>query len=170
MPKRSTLALIALLLLITPGARSDDLAQTLRGLPGVMVELAISNPEWSENRLDSRVLQTDAELRLRKAGIAVLTREAWLKTAGMPFLQIRVNIIGKTDKAFWGRVQLDLYQDVALVRNSQITLSVSTWSTGIGMGEVPKDALEERARNRLADVMDQFINASLAVNPRPTGR
>jgi hypothetical protein len=82
-----------LLLAITPLAAgdSDEERQTLVGLKGVRVVVENINPNAEKDGLSLVLLQTDVELKLRQAGIPVLTGEETFRAPGSPFLYLVVS-------------------------------------------------------------------------------
>jgi hypothetical protein len=75
-------------------ASDDKYARaTLRGIEGVNVAIESLEPEVERAGLVRQQIETDVELRLRKAGIRVLTEEERQGTPGAPYLYINVNVI-----------------------------------------------------------------------------
>src|SRR5215510_4222696 len=66
---------------------------TLRGLLGVQVIIEEFTPEVESAGLLRQQLQTEEELRLRLAGIRVLTQEERLQVLGHPMLSINVHVL-----------------------------------------------------------------------------
>ncbi len=141
---------------------------TLKGLPGVYVSRGVCLGRiFSEQDkvagFDERTFQTDVELKLRLAGIKVLTEEEQLATPGMPILYLHVNALHKQpgqNHAY--SISLGLQQAVRLVRNGALAYGARTWSVNsVGYGDLPF------IRNAVKDYVDQFINAWLSVNPKP---
>src|ERR671924_598657 len=62
---------------------------SLRGLPGVRVLLTDLNPDAERDGLIKSEVQMDVELRLRNAGIRVLTEEEWHKVPRAPMLYVK---------------------------------------------------------------------------------
>jgi hypothetical protein len=73
--------------------------------------------------LTKETIQTDVELKLRLAGMRVVTREEGVKLSGHPFVYVAVNIT-KSGEAVNITVELD--QDVRLERNGQLESTVAT--------------------------------------------
>ena|SRR2546426_8549737 len=71
---------------------SEHTRTTLRGLQGVYVIIEDLKPEVERAGLARQQLQTDAELRLRKAGIRAFTRDEALRVSGRPHLEVNVNV------------------------------------------------------------------------------
>src|SRR5262249_6793377 len=133
----------------------------------VAVTIEDLTPEVESAGLLMQQLQTDVELRLRLAGIRVLTREEGLRVVGKPVLAIHVNVLlnqllGLTVY----NILVGLYQSVSL-ETGAVSERASTWSTGT-TGILAMNDLS-RIREKVRDQVDQFINAYLSVNPRPTG-
>lgn len=75
----------------------NELGQAhLRGLPGVRVEVVFKTDESNSN-LNEEKIQTDVELRLRLAGIPVLTEKEWKETTGWPSLRIYVSAVTRNE-------------------------------------------------------------------------
>ncbi len=134
----------------------------LRDLPGVYLAI---DERIEEGSLTKEQIQTDIELKLRMAGIKVLSHEEFLKAAGRPFLYINTHIIKhETGKFYIFYTQVELYQGVYLVRKPKVeTIGVVTWSTRHVLGLTYN--LDD-IRARVKDQVDSFINAYLSVNPK----
>ena len=109
---------------------------------------------------DHRTFQTDMELKLRLAGIKVLTRAEILTTPGSPYLYLNVTLPNPEKRKLSSyAIDLEFSQLVILVRDPGISAIATTWSVGsVGNGDLP------HIRDRVKDKMDQFINAWLSVN------
>ena len=136
---------------------------TLKGLTGVSVTVETFSKQAKRAGFDERTFQTDAELKLRMAGIHVLSETEMLKTPGMPNLYLVVNALHERRgerAAFSGRIELK--QFVRLKRDRSIGTDAATWSNAwVGVGDLPF------IREGVKDYMDKFINAWLSVNPKP---
>jgi hypothetical protein len=166
---RAGSVLVALLgLLVPPSWADDSLAarDTLRGLPGVAVLIAEPAPEVERAGLTRTQLQTDVELRLRQAGMRVLTQVERLSTIGQPFLYVRVQVVMDPIEFAPSHAEVALYQK-AYLETGETTQVASTWEvSALGMvGRANFSPLREKVR----ELVDQFINAYLSVNPRPAG-
>lgn len=139
--------------------------KTLKSLPGVLVN--VRWPDTFNMAVSKKTIQTDVELRLRKAGVRVLNNEEWLATTMNPTLLVSCDTIVSADK-FQTIYSLDvaLEQKVSLVRDPAIaesTLAI-TWSTS-SIGLLGQFKLQ-LIRDSVNDQTDQFINAYLAANPK----
>ena len=139
---------------------------TLRGLEGVAVLVEQLSPEVEKEGLVKNRLQTEAELKLRMAGIKVLTKEECLKMPGEPYLYININVnIARTESDIYPySIDVLLIQKVSLVRDPQQTTYAVTWSTG-GVGSIGKPILSQ-LQNSVEDMLDVFVKAFLSENPK----
>jgi hypothetical protein len=166
--------LAAALLVMTPavvwGTDTEFTRETLHGLLGVAVVVENVSPDIKRAGLTIHQLQTDAELRLRKAGVRVLTPEEQLDTPGRPYLYIRVTglRVHSTTDAVLGYAA---FSHVSLRQHAQLTrdptlmaYSAETWSTS-GFLELLNGSSVRPIRETVADQVDAFINAYLAANP-----
>lgn len=146
--------------------------ETLRGLSGVYVLVEQIRVDMESDGLTHDRIQTDVELRLRKAGIPVLSKEQMLKAPGMPNLYINIQSIRSAIyRGYSYSLEVSLDQDVSLTRTVistnptyHPTITASTWSRTL-VGTAPVDELST-IRRSIADYVDQFINDYLAVNPK----
>lgn len=93
---RRALWLMAVVLVAATAATaidSKDGRETLRGLKGVYVLVEHLNPEAERDGLDKTTIQTDVELKLRQAGIQVLTGTEWLAEPGAPCLLVQAGTL-----------------------------------------------------------------------------
>jgi len=147
---------------------SDDeySGKSLRGLRGVYVLVEDLRPEVEQAGLTKAMIQTDAELKLRLAGIRVLTQDENLKEPGMPYLYLRATVFQSSPKSWRFSVTVELTQYVQLTRNPAIVVGAHTWSSERLNGIAPSADMPQMVRSDSKDLVDQFINAYLAVNPK----
>src|SRR5713226_9100936 len=116
-------------LLVAPGATnavdSEWTRATLKGLQGVRVVVEKMAPEEERAGLAQATLQTDVELKLRQAGIRVLSETEWDATPGRPWLYLQVGTHAPRQErselsAF--SIRLELSQRVVLERNAAVSL------------------------------------------------
>ena len=160
--------LIAVILLLLPAiqevkALNDERTRrTLKGLVGVHVIVEGFSEEQERAGFSKATFQTDVELKLRLAGIRVLSSNESFDALGSPVLHLVVTAIhvraGAMD-AF--SVGLELFQDVRLVRTRELFRGAITWSVGtVGHGDI------SFVRQAVTDELNLFINAWLSVNPK----
>ena len=166
-------AFAALVLLFATGVspllgQGDDEASrtTLVGLTGVYVLVEHVADEAQRDGLDTLQVRTDVEVKLRQAGIRVLSKEEWLSTAGAPYFYVDISTTKNPLGVYAFIVRVELNQWVTLVRPpSQQRLLAATWSTPGVLGMVGSKKLVS-LRDNVRDQTDQFINAYLAANPK----
>jgi hypothetical protein len=141
---------------------------TLRGLVGVYVMVIHLKPHEERAGLTIQQIQTDVELRLRQAGIRVLTQNERLGVPGAPLLEVMVTSVLREDGLCAYRSDVSIYQRVYMLEADTSSATVSTWSTG-SVVTVGVRNLSASVRGTVRDDVDQFINAYLSVNPRPAG-
>jgi hypothetical protein len=168
---RCPLSLITVLLVTATAAMpqldSDSNLKTLQGLMGVNVLVLGPGPEAEADGLKQTVIQTDVELRLRQAGIKVLTQTERLAAPGGPYLLIRADTlrIKSAPGLYAYSVIVELAQFIRLDHDPSIIARGTTWSpTGV-IGIVGSGELNQ-IRDRIKDQVDRFINAWLSVNPK----
>ena len=154
--------------------------ESLRGLTGVCVRVERLSEDAKQNGLDEGGIQTDAEQKLRQAGIAVLTPAQAAKEPGSPTLYVHVNtklLFYPTGVMFdpAGRpynsppyivnATVALLQNVVSVRDPNLRLrEVKTWDAGY-LRTLDPGALKQ-ARDTVGDLVDQFIADWRAVNSK----
>jgi len=146
-------------------AEADFQRDTLRGLPGVWVVLEKLPPELEQTGLTQGQLQTDAEDRLRKAGIVILTQEECWQTPGMPWLYITVALLKASTTTYAATIGAVLNQEIMLTRNPQIKAFGTTWDAGIHLGAIGAESLPT-VRDSVGSLVDKFTTAYQAVNPK----
>lgn len=164
--KRSFIFIVFALVFLNFGSNvfaqdDEETRLTLRGFQGVHVVVEQLSPTIEKDGLSTNQLQKDTESKLQTAGIKVLSKEEFLKTAGKPYLYVSVNIsvlrTQITRYIFYIRVEFN--QDVSLVR-SPMVVPAATWSVG-GWGI---DFSLENIRDVVKDQVDKFVSAYAAVN------
>jgi hypothetical protein len=170
---KTVLAVLALLFatgvlsLVGQGDNSSS-RQTLAGLRGVYVEVVLKTDEAQLSGLTEVQLRTDAELKLREAGIKVVAFEETRDTLGLPFLFVGVSAVPlKNLPGLYAiSVTVDIFQPIRLERNPSTVAVGETWNATGVCGAAGADHVEETVRKAVRDLLDQFINAYLAVNPK----
>jgi len=104
-------------------------------------------------------IQTDVELKLRLAGIRVVTESEVSKVPGGPVVYVRLTMTDDAEAAF---VELQLWQDVSLERTGQLAFSMITWVSGT----VVSHPTSQGIRSVTKDLTDKFLNDWLSVNPK----
>jgi hypothetical protein len=164
-------SLMAMAIVSLAAAAEDDqyARSTLRGLPGVYVAVEALDPDIQKDGLTIAMLKADTELRLRMAGVKVLSREEWAKTRGGPVCYVDVSIVkdvALTDvldfDLYAFEVRVELHQDVSLLRDMTVKVLSPTWSVSyVGFTNTLP-----RIRTKVTQLVDTFIGAYQAVNPK----
>jgi hypothetical protein len=165
-PKKKGKAALALVVFLLLPAVSHALTidqKALVGLKGVHVLVEAISPEVERIGLTRNQLQTDVELRLRKAGVRVLTQKECFETPGMPYLYVLIHIgfIKHLDGYIFATT-VSLKQTVRLAGGGQTIGSI--WE-GRGLGFVGPEKIGQ-IRGMINDRVDDFINDYLAANPK----
>ncbi len=162
---------MALICVAASTAIADDEIErkTLVGLGGVQVAIGEIGPEAERKGFARSTIQTDVELRLRQAGIPVLSKAQSTATPGSPLLSVVVGVDVPDSRSSSGlcawAVQVQLYQEVTLGRDRGVATSAPTWEGTRGFGTVGEKRLSD-LRGVVRDKVDEFINAYLAANPK----
>ena len=142
---------------------------TLEGLKGVYVVVENVEEEARKYGLTKEVLQKDVELRLRQSGIPVLSKEELNSDThpASPILDVYVDLLVDPNLLFvCGNVSVTLSQKAILVGPPSYRLYCGciTWSKDtlflgglLRFGEI---------RETVKELVDQFCNDYLAVNPK----
>jgi hypothetical protein len=142
-----------------------ELRPSLTGLADVFVQVVVDARSLGQSRqVDSGTIRTDVELRLRRTGIRIPTRDEGQLVAGRPWLRVYVHELLITSSAIAYSVDVGLWQDVNLGRNGTPAVA-ETWRAAQTLGFfIP--GREQTLRDAVGDGVDQFLNAYLAANPR----
>ena len=164
-------AVIALLVLVAIPSRAQDQGQqldrkTLKGLKGVAVVIENLDYYAPEIGLSESTLQADVELKLRLAGIPILSSSDAQRTGGTVYVSV-LPVPTTTDNSWWAAcVDVQFLQPASLVRDHTIfAWTAATWSKASMVAANRSDAAEA-IRNKVKDFTDRFINDYLAVNPK----
>jgi hypothetical protein len=137
---------------------NDRQADTLKGISTITV-LVEDLPDSAEViGLAAEAIQTDVELKLRLAGMRVLTNEEAHKLSGTPLLYVRAGLLTRAEAAI---IEVQLLQNAVLERNGQVALGVITWDRA----DVVANPTAQSIRDRVKDRVDEFLNDWLSVNP-----
>ena len=132
MRKKGLIAIFTMLFLLlhTFSLAGDEPNQTaLRGLKGVYVLVESLAPEAEQLGLNKGQLKTDVELRLRKAGVRVLTKEEWKRIPGVPYLYVNVNTFIRAGSALCAYSTSVVLNEMVMLARGFPTVG-AIWSTG----------------------------------------
>lgn len=133
-------------------ASGEDMS--LKGIRGVMVVVEDLSEGTLKLGLTKEAIRTDVELKLRLAGIRILAANP-----GEPYLYINVNVLPSGAVA---NVSVALTQPVKLIRDPGIEVLADTWGHEI----LITHPTTREIRSATKDLVDQFLNAWLSVNPK----
>ena len=142
------------------GSRAYGQISSLKGISGVNVVVNLDD-DGKALGLTEETVQTDAELKLRLAGLRILSDTERLAARGGPFLYVNIMVVryfGRNAAAY----QVEFCQNVTLERNGQFFAGATTWDE-LGL-EVNPTA--ESIRSGIKHHVDSFLNAWLSVNPK----
>lgn len=157
----AVVALVVFLLL--PGVSQALITdqEVLVGIEGVHVLVEKIDPKAERLGLTAAQIKTDVELRLRKAGVRVFSREETFKTPGSPVLYVQVYTkVGQNLVTCSSHVTLK--ETVTLARGGETYGAI--WETD-SQGTVGQNNIRQ-IREVVGDLADKFINDYLAANPK----
>jgi hypothetical protein len=139
----------------------EEEREVLRGLEGVRVEVERLKPEIERDGLYIDTLQGDVELKLRIAGIKVLSEEEGPQAPGAPYLFLVVDA-RKHRKGYIYKIELSLKEIVTSVRTG-LTNIATTLTVHHEFGNT---SYLSDIRDQANDLVDEFINAWQEANPK----
>ena len=128
--KKPSMVVLALLVVPVSAVLAQEPATqraTLAGLTGVEVVVEELNPGVEQDGLTRSTLRSDVELKLRQAGIHVLTSTERTASPGSPYLYLRITTVKNRVSIYGYHIAIELRQLVRLTRNSGITSWAATW-------------------------------------------
>ena len=134
-----------------------DKRETLRGLKEISVLVEYLPDDVERAGLNREHLQRDIEVRLRQAGLHVLTISEVANSAGAPYLYVAVYPITSPSANFTAyAVALTLKQLVQLSRNPTTELFATTWEGPLHFSPI-SEAMVVDIRTRILDAVGRFI-------------
>ena len=134
-----------------------DKRDTLRGLKEISVLVEYLPDDVEREGLNREHLQRDIEVRLRQAGLHVLTISEIANSPGAPYLYVAVYpITGPSVNVNAYAVALTLKQLVQLSRNPRTELFATTWEGPIHLSSL-SDSRVLDIRSRIFDAVGRFI-------------
>jgi hypothetical protein len=158
------------------GARGQDDPDlnlpSLKGINSLSFVVVSLAKEIDRAGLNADTIKTDAELKLRLAGIRVTTPSD--SSPDAPRLVLFVEATRNTSPELYGvYIKVGLSQDVLLQRDPSLrctgrfsgtSFTAATWSTAV-VGVLGRDHVNE-IRDIFKELVDKFVNAYLTVNPK----
>jgi len=143
-----------------------DKRDTLRGLKEISVLVEYLPDDVEREGLNREHLQRDIEVRLRQAGLHVLTISEVANSPGAPYLYVAVYpITGPSLNSNAYEVALTLKQLVQLSRNPTTELFATTWEGPIHFSSA-SDSRVLDIRTRILDAVGRFIVDYREVNSK----
>lgn len=150
----------ALLFIAAPllAADGEENRQSLMGIKGVKVLVEDSeSPDAIADGLTQDQLQTDVELRLRKAGVTIV------KDVGAPYLYVAINPIKDSTGLYAYSCAVELHQKAVISNGMKLYTATRSVSTA---GMVGRLNMSKYIREVVGDMVDKFLNAYLSANPK----
>ena len=134
----------------------------LRGLKEVFVDVEDLDFRVERTGLTTDHLRTDAELKLKMAGIKVQSEKESMRTPGSSQLCIMVKVLGTSSGDYAAHIRVELREKVGLVRHPGMEVFTSTWTTGrFGVPPSLSDVRQQEQK-----LIDKFITEYMAANPK----
>ena len=148
--------------LATTTRAGDAEIPVLRDLKKVFVDVEELDFRVERIGLTTDHLRTDAEVKLRRAGIKVQSAKESMRTPGIAQFYIMVKVIGTSSGDYAAHIRLELREAVRLVRNPGMEVFTSTWTTGkFGVTPTLSDVRQQEQA-----LLDNFITEYRAANPK----
>jgi hypothetical protein len=161
----TAMAVLVVRLLLLPGVSHalTDQQKALVGLKGVYVWVSGIKPEVERLGLTKDQIRIDVELKLRKAGVRVLTKEERFETPGAPSLEVDfANALSPDNPIVACSILVSLQEQVTLDRDFRTYGAI--WQVGFVRPILKKNIRE--IRGDVGDLVDEFVNDYLAANPK----
>jgi len=121
--------------------------------------------ETKETGLTEKQIKRDVELKLKRAGIRVVSEEECSELAGSPVLYVNISARKrKQTAAFVYHVNIGLLQKVSLVRSPKIRIMSITWTKG-QLGHCPAKSFVKSAQQTVGYLIERFLNDYRTANP-----
>lgn len=160
-------AVIVVSFLVLPGTLSGKMdgplaQQSLKGLTGVNIFITPLTSYFKDTGLTESLIRTDIEVKLRLAGLKVLTEIERADAPGHPQLSIYLLALKQTNDKYVFYSRISLTEDAVLERTSERRHILPTWSADW----LAYNADIQVIRQTIKDGVDHFLNAWLSVNPK----
>lgn len=128
--------------------------EVLQGLEAVHIKVERLKAEIEQDGLFASTLQTDLELKLRLAGIKVLSEEQYLHNPDSPYVYLFVDAF-KHSEGYVYRIQIGLREPVLIIRNRMKAVATTLRIRD----ELGITAHLSEIRDEAQDLVDEFIKA-----------
>lgn len=134
--------------------------ESLSGLEGVAYEIS----EIDSNFIKQSFLTADTAIKLKRAGIKILTQKAMIENDRQPLLFIQITFLPLHEiDIFFFTIEVDLNQRVVLAGDESLQIGATTWSTSI-LGNSTSLELQKNVQDALAELLDIFIEEYSLMN------
>jgi hypothetical protein len=144
-------------------ARTNDI-KSLQGLTGLAVVMGKFSEDVKKINITSKDIQEIAEMKLKMAGIKVLSREERLSTPGAPYLYLRISIKVTDDGFVYGSTKIQVEEEACLSRK-QMCGTFITWDKG-SLFSVGIDRANQIVKDSINEDMDIFLNDYFTANSK----
>jgi hypothetical protein len=158
------LYLFTTILLAIAYSADAQTSSVFRDVGPIAVVIQELDPDAVREEFTVDLIRTDIEVELRKAGIRVVDRTQLGENSGNPYLFLVVNTLKGTLNTYTYSMELRFHQNASLIRNPDVSLSVSTWNRSV-IGNERGNRLPQ-LREKIKEMLMPFINEYLAANPR----
>ena len=146
------------------GAEIPSIAGPLKGLPGVSVVVGIvAKGESGKTSLTQGTITRIVEMKLRMAGVKVLSREESLLAAGKPVMAVDISIRTR-DALLYGNIAITVYEKACLERDKSTCDHFVTWQKS-GTFSTKRNDAAQLIQDGVIKYMDDFLNDYLKANP-----
>ena len=161
------ISLITLLSLVVVSPVMASEVESLRGMKRFAIKIEILPLEIEKEGFNVNTIKTDVELKLRLAGIKIITEKEHYSAPWAPWLGVHVQLIKLNQRAYVYSISVTFHQLVNLILTNKRINNVITWESGY-IGYTPESAYDafQKIRGSVKDLVDTFINAYLSVNPK----
>jgi hypothetical protein len=152
-----------LLIVMVTVAHATGERDNLKGLKGVFLVIDPLSPDLEKRGVTRDELQTRLVVKLRQAGIGIVSVKEASRTPGQPILQLKVASVKKTTGDGFV-IQLWMNEKVIFDRDRSRIVHGITWiQTTIAFdGELQSRGIYDS----VDEVLNEFINDYLAANPK----
>ena len=138
--------------------RSGNTQAALKGITSLLVLIEGLDQGAAKLGLTADSIRTDVELKLRLAGIKILSTKD--RVVGNPCLYINVSVM---ENGLAANASVEFDQDVRLDRDTSIWLTgATTWESAV----LISNPSARGVRDHIKDKIDLFLNAWLRANPK----
>ena len=150
-------------------AQFIDNPNTLEGLSGTRFFVSFRSDPFGSLRTQEllKTLQSEAEEKLKQAGISLLRYTDETERAGRPLLYVFITLSGPNSSRSPIEIESKFWQRVRPVRDPRKAVDAVTWESNAAEGgPITDDAVLQVMNNQL----DEFIKAFTAANPKLAGQ